>query len=130
MLFKKNQSLTIYSAQMANYCDEFNFEELFEDPSYDLIHLQVKEAEDSDYEKIKVADVEVEQHQDQDQDQDQDTENFLDTLEFINNSMTEEQMDYFWKQLPTKKVNVEEEEEEEERFNMDESYFQREILAI
>ena len=125
MLFKKNQSLTNYSSQMANYCDEFNFEELFEDPSYDLIHLQVKEAEDSDYEKIKVADVEVEQHQDQDQD----TENFLDTLEFINNSMTEEQMDYFWKQLPTKKVNVEE-EEEEEIFNMDESYFQREIFAI
>ena len=43
--------------------------------------------------------------------------------------MTEEQMDYFWKQLPTKKVNVEE-EEEEEIFNMDESYFQREIFAI
>lgn len=113
---------------MANYCDEFNFEELFEDPSYDLIHLQVKEVEkaeeDPDYEKIKIADVEVEQHQDQDM------ENFLNKLEFINKSMTEEQMSYFWKQLPTKKVNVEDQEDEEEIFNMDQSYFQREILAI
>ena len=109
---------------MATYCDEFNFEELFEDPSYDLINLQVKEVEaeeeDSDYEKIKIADVEVVV--------DQDTETLLDTLKFINNSMTEEQMNYFWKELPSKKLNVE--EEDEDIFNMDQSYFQREILAI
>lgn len=134
---------------MASYCDEFSFDEVFEDSSYAQVSVkqtrQVKsypflqkkeeeekegekendENEDPDYEKIKES-KELELF-----------EMGLHELEFMKDSMTEEELDRFWKEMSANKyepnrsivypiydVDVDVEEEECE------FYFQREIMAI
>ena len=128
---------------MASYCDEFSFDEVFEDPSYVQVFVNKsvlqkhsyqedneekddeEEDNDSDYEEIKVS-KELELF-----------EKGLNELEFMKDSMTEEELDRFWKEMSPNKykhnsskvypiydVDVDVEEDECE------FYFQREIMAI
>jgi len=137
---------------MASYCDEFSFDEVFEDPSYVQVCVnksspyplqeenedEEDEEDDHDYEKIKFS-------------KEQDLfEMNLNELEFIKESMTEEQMDHFWKKMSDSrcryscdnKMNIypiynlvqedEEDEEDEEdstkqKFDL---YFHREIMTV
>lgn len=123
---------------MASYCDEFSFDEVFEDPSYVQVSVnqprytqsfheaneeeEKDETEDPEYEKIKNAkDMEL-------------IENGLFELDFMKDSMTEEELDRFWKEFPVDSYKPKSKvypmydldlEEDECEF-----YFQREILAI
>lgn len=141
---------------MASYCDEFSFDEVFEDPSYVQVcvnksspyPLQEKEADededeaedeedDLDYEKIKFS-------------KKQDLfEMKLNKLEFIKESMTEEQLDHFWKEMSDSRcryrcdnimkiypihdlVQKDEEDEEDEDSSKQafDLYFHRELMTV
>ena len=101
--------------KMATYCDEFSFDDVFEDASYVQVSQAQVNEEDADYEKITAKEFEL-------------FEMGLDELEFIRESMTEEDLDRFWKEFPDDRTNniV----EDKEIFNEDEFYFQREIMTI
>lgn len=117
MLFTKEVRVLLNYRQMATYCDEFEFEELFEDPNYVLINQidKEEEEEDADYEKNDFNQVS------------DDLEKLLDSLEFINESMTEEQLDKFWKEIPNHKVTAVVDDEDISTNTID-IYFQREII--
>jgi hypothetical protein len=127
---------------MASYCDEFSFDEVFEDPSYVQVSISVSnnqtrqvksypllqdKEEDPDYEKIKES---------------KELELFeigLQELEFMKDSMTEEELDHFWKEMSANKYETNRSKvypiydvdvDEHEDVEACEFYFQREILAI
>ena len=112
--------------KMASYCDEFSFDDVFEDASYvqvsvNQIETQINE-EDSDYEKITAKELEL-------------VEMDLDDLEFMNDnqSMTEEELSQFWKEmsLNRRKTAALLDSIENVIFNKDEnSFHNRELLAI
>ena len=131
---------------MASYCDEFSFDEVFEDPSYVQVcvnksspyPLQEKDEEDDlDYEKIKFSKKQ------------ELFEMKLNKLEFIKESMTEEQLDHFWKEMSDSRCRyrcdnimkiypirdlVQEDEEDEDEENSSKQafdlYFHREIMTV
>ena len=128
---------------MASYCDEFSFDEVFEDPSYVQVSVSVSnnqtrhvkscpllqdkddKEEDPDYEKIKES---------------KELELFeigLQELEFMKDSMTEEELDHFWKEMSANKYETTHikvypiyDVDVDEDVEACEFYFQREILAI
>jgi hypothetical protein len=137
---------------MASYCDEFSFDEVFEDPSYVQVcvnksspyPLQEKdededndEEDDLDYVKIKFSNKQ------------ELFEMKLNKLEFIKESMTEEQLDHFWKEMSDSRCRyrcdnimkiypirdlVQEDEEDEDEENSSKQafdlYFHREIMTV
>jgi hypothetical protein len=145
---------------MASYCDEFSFDEVFEDPSYVQVSVSVSNKQtrqvksysllqDEDNKEDKEKEEEKEKENDENEDPDYEKikdskelelfEMGLHELEFMKDSMTEEELDHFWKEMSANKyktnrskvypiydVDVDVEEKEEEC----EFYFQREIMAI
>jgi hypothetical protein len=145
---------------MASYCDEFSFDEVFEDPSY----VQVCVNKSSPYplqEKDEDEDEEDEEDEDKDEEDDLDYEKIkfskkqelfemkLNKLEFIKESMTEEQLDHFWKEMSDSRCRyrcdnimkiypirdlVQEDEEDEDEENSSKQafdlYFHREIMTV
>ena len=108
---------------MASYCDEFSFDEVFEDPSYVQVFVNKSVLQKHSYQE--------------DNEEKDDEEIGLQELEFMKDSMTEEELDRFWKEMSPNKykhnsskvypiydVDVDVEEDECE------FYFQREIMAI
>ena len=147
---------------MASYCDEFSFDEVFEDHSYVQVSVSVSNKQtrqvksylwfqDEDNKEDKEKEEEKEKENDENEDPDYEKikdskelelfEMGLHELEFMKDSMTEEELDHFWKEMSANKyktnrskvypiydveVDVDVEEKEEEC----EFYFQREIMAI
>jgi hypothetical protein len=90
---------------MAKYCDEFSFDEVFEDTSY--VHVFVNQSRHVNsypyplQEHVESKE-EAEEEEEQDLDYSKEQELFemkLDDLEFVKESMTEEQLDSFWKKI-------------------------------
>jgi hypothetical protein len=139
---------------MASYCDEFSFDEVFEDPSYVQVSVSVSNKQTrqvKSYSLLQDKEKEEEKEKENDENEDPDYEKIKDSkelelfemglheLEFMKDSMTEEELDHFWKEMSANKyktnrskvypiydVDVDVEEKEEEC----EFYFQREIMAI
>lgn len=142
---------------MASYCDEFSFDEVFEDPSYVQVSVSVSNKQTRQVKSYlwfqEEDDKEKEDEKENDENEDPDYEKIKDSkelelfemglheLEFMKDSMTEEELDHFWKEMSANKyktnrskvypiydveVDVDVEEKEEEC----EFYFQREIMAI
>ena len=115
-------------SKMTSYCDEFSFDDVFEDASYVQVSVnqsqtQVNEEDlDSDYEKITAKELEL-------------VEMDLDDLEFMNDnqSLTEEELSQFWKEmsLNRRKTAALLDSIEKVIFNKDDNNsFHRELLAI
>ena len=139
---------------MASYCDEFSFDEVFEDPSYIQVSVSVLNKQTRKVKSYSLFQEEDDKEQEEeekenDENEDPDYEKIkeskelelfemgLHELEFMKDSMTEEELDCFWKEMSANKyetnrskvypiydVDVEENEEECE------FYFQKEIMAI
>ena len=139
---------------MAKYCDEFSFDEVFEDPSYVQVFVnksrQVKSYPYPLQEKYAEEQEEKEEEEEEeDLDYSQQQELFemkLDDLEFIKESMTEEQLDRFWKEISDSRsrctssryekskiypiydlLHQDEDEESKEACDL---YFHREIMTV
>jgi hypothetical protein len=127
---------------MASYCDEFSFDEVFEDPSYVQVSIN-KTRQVTSYSLLQDEDDKDKDDKDKDdkeKEKEEEKELFemgLHELEFMKDSMTEEELDRFWKEMSANKyktnrskvypiydVDVDVDEKECE------FYFQREILAI
>ena len=146
---------------MAKYCDEFSFDEVFEDPSYVQVVVnksrQVKSypyplqecVEKEEDEEDEEEEDEEEEDEEEDLDYSKEQELFemkLNKLEFIKGSMTEEQLDRFWKEMSDSRsrysssiyekskiypiydlLHPDEEEESKEAYDL---YFHREIMTV
>ena len=121
---------------MASYCDEFSFDEVFEDPSYIQVSINQTRQVKS-YTLLQDEEEENDENEDPDYEEIKEFEMGLHELQFMKDSMTEEELDRFWKEMSAKKyennrskvypiydldVDVEE--------NECEFYFQREIMTI
>jgi len=90
---------------MAKYCDEFSFDEVFEDPSYVQVFVnKSRQVKSYPYPLQEAADTEEEEEEEEDLDYNYSKEQELfemklNKLEFIKGSMTEEQLDRFWKEM-------------------------------
>ena len=138
---------------MAKYCDEFSFDEVFEDPSYVHVFVnksrQVKSYPYPLQEAADTEEAEEEEEEEEDLDYSKEQELFemkLNKLEFIKGSMTEEQLDRFWKEMSDSRsrysssiyekskiypiydlLHQDEEEESKEAYDL---YFHREIMTV
>jgi hypothetical protein len=139
---------------MAKYCDEFSFDEVFEDPSYVHVFVnksrQVKSYPYPLQEAADTEEAEEEEEEEEDLDYSKEQELFemkLNKLEFIKGSMTEEQLDRFWKEMSDSRsrcssgsiyekskiypiydlLHKDEEEESKEACDL---YFHREIMTV
>ena len=139
---------------MAKYCDEFSFDEVFEDPSYvQVVVNKSRQVKSYPYPLQECAEKEEdEEEEDEEEDLDyysKEQENFemkLNKLEFIKGSMTEEQLDRFWKEMSDSRsrysssiyekskiypiydlLHQDEEEESKEAYDL---YFHREIMTV
>jgi hypothetical protein len=126
---------------MAKYCDEFSFDEVFEDPSYVQVFVN-KSRHEKSYPYPYAEEEKDEQEEEEDLDYSKEQELFemkLDDLEFIKESMTEEQLDSFWKEMSDSRYrhnnkskiypiyDLLEEDESKEACDL---YFHREIMTI
>ena len=138
---------------MAKYCDEFSFDEVFEDPSYVQVFVnksrQVKSYPYPLQEYTEEEKEEEEEEEEEDLDYSKEQELFemnLNKLEFIKGSMTEEQLDRFWKEMSDSRsrcsssiyekskiypiydlLHKDEDEESKEACDL---YFHREIMTV
>lgn len=136
---------------MASYCDEFSFDEVFEDPSYVQVSVkqprQVKSYSFLQDKDDKDKDDKDKDDKDKDENEDPDYEKIkeskelelfeigLHELEFMKDSMTEEELDHFWKEMSANKYKTNRSKvypiyDVDEDVEACEFYFQREILAI
>jgi hypothetical protein len=134
---------------MTSYCDEFSFDEVFEDPSYIQVSVSINQTrevnsyslfqEKDDKEKEKEKEKEKDENEEPDYEKIKDSkelelfETGLYELEF----MTEEELDHFWKEMSANKYEPNRSKvypiydiDVDEDVEACEFYFQREILAI
>ena len=124
------------------YCDEFSFDEVFEDHSF----IEIKVSNVSTRKQVLFSFPE-DFNDDSDEENHKEYGQYLNTLEFkyyakkeeelkcLTESMTEEDQDTFWKEnMRIKNIEIacdsEEEEEEDTDFNEEEFYFQRDVLSL
>jgi hypothetical protein len=115
------------------YCDEFSFDEVFEDHSF--IEIKVE----------KMVTTRKDFNDDSNKENNEECGQYLNTsefkyyakkeeLEFITKSMTEEEQDTFWGENMRIKNNAiaccDSEEEEDTDFNEEDFYFQRDVLSL
>lgn len=129
---------------MASYCDEFSFDEVFEDPSYVQVFVnKSRHVKSYPYPLQEYAEEEKEEEAEEadldDYSKEQELfEMNLDDLEFIKESMTEEQLDRFWKEMSDSRHRHDKSKiypiydllEEEESNEACDLYFHREIMTV
>jgi len=126
------------------YCDEFSFDEVFEDHSF----IEIKVAKVVTTRKQVMSSFPEDFNHDSNKENNEECGQYLNTsdfkyyakkeeeLEFITESMTEEEQDTFWGENMRIKNNAiacdseEEAEEEDTDFNEEDFYFQRDVLTL
>jgi len=134
---------------MEKYCDEFSFDEVFEDPSYVQVFVNKSRQVKSYPYPVQEEEAEEEEEKEDEEDLDYSKEQELfemklNKLEFIKGSMTEEQLDRFWKEMSDSRSRcssgsiydkrkiypIYDYLEDEESKEVCDLYFHREIMTV